>query len=75
MTSTRFNPPPTWVPRIAPTQRDEHTGQMLRGTVHDPTARQMGGVAGDAGLFSTADDVAKFAQAHAERRRADSDRR
>ena len=63
MTSTRFNPPPTWAPRIAPTQRDEHTGQMLRGTVHDPTARQMGGVAGDAGLFSTADDVAKFAQA------------
>ncbi len=63
MTSTRFNPPPTWMPRIAPTQRDEHTGQMLRGTVHDPTARQMGGVAGDAGLFSSADDVAKFAQA------------
>lgn len=63
MTSTRFNPPPTWVPRIAPTQRDEHTGQTLRGTVHDPTAKQMGGVAGDAGLFSNADDVAKFAQA------------
>ncbi len=63
MTSTRFNPPPTWVPRIAPTQRDEHTGQVLRGTVHDPTARQMGGVAGDAGLFSNVDDVAKFAQA------------
>ncbi len=63
MTSTRFNPPPTWVPRIAPTQRDEHTGQVLRGTVHDPTARRMGGVAGDAGLFSNADDVAKFAEA------------
>jgi len=63
MTSTRFNPPPSWVGRIAPTQRDPHTGQTLRGTVHDPTARQMGGVAGDAGLFSTAEDVAKFAQA------------
>ena len=63
MTSTRFNPPQSWAPRIAPSQRDEHTGQMLRGTVHDPTARQMGGVAGDAGLFSTADDVARFAQA------------
>ena len=36
---------------------------MLRGVVHDPTARQMGGVAGDAGVFSTADDLAKFAQA------------
>ena len=66
MTSTRFNPPPTWVPRIAPTQRDEHTGQVLRGTVHDPTARRMGGVAGDAGLFSNADDVAKFARSHVE---------
>jgi len=32
----------------APTQRDEHTGQMVRGTVHDPR-KQMGGVAGDAG--------------------------
>jgi hypothetical protein len=35
---------------------------MLRGIVHDPTARRMGGVAGHAGLFSTADDLAKFAQ-------------
>ena len=63
MTSTHFNPPMSAAPHIAPTQRDEHTGQLLRGSVHDPTARQMGGVAGDAGLFSTADDVAKFAQA------------
>ena len=63
MTSTRFLPPADWKPRIAPTERDERSGQMLRGVVHDPTARQMGGVAGDAGLFSTADDVAKFAQA------------
>ena len=62
MTSTRFNPPPAWGARSAATQRDEHTGQTLRGTVHDPTARQMGGVAGDAGVFSTADDVAKFAE-------------
>ncbi|MGA7463216.1 MAG: exo-beta-N-acetylmuramidase NamZ domain-containing protein [Candidatus Korobacteraceae bacterium] len=63
MTSTHFNPPMSAAPHTAPTQRDEHTGQLLRGSVHDPTARQMGGVAGDAGLFSTADDVAKFAQA------------
>ena len=63
MSATRFLPPADWKPRIAPTERDERTGQMLRGVVHDPTARQMGGVAGDAGLFSTADDVAKFAQA------------
>jgi uncharacterized protein YbbC (DUF1343 family) len=36
---------------------------MLRGVVHDPTARRMGGVAGHAGVFSTADDLAMFAQA------------
>ncbi|HXW92059.1 MAG TPA: serine hydrolase [Terriglobales bacterium] len=60
MTHTRFVPPATWQPKIAPTQYDEHD-KMLDGTVHDPTARRMGGVAGHAGLFSTADDLAKFA--------------
>jgi uncharacterized protein YbbC (DUF1343 family)/CubicO group peptidase (beta-lactamase class C family) len=62
MMHTRFLPPAAWLPKIAPTQFDEH-GKMLRGVVHDPTARRMGGVAGHAGVFSTADDVAKFAQA------------
>ena len=62
MTDTRFVPPPSWLPRIAPTEYDEHN-VMLHGVVHDPTARRMGGVAGHAGLFSTADDVSKFAQA------------
>ncbi|HEV2487195.1 MAG TPA: serine hydrolase [Terracidiphilus sp.] len=62
MNDTRFLPPADWMPRIAPTQYDEQ-GKMLRGVVHDPTARRMGGVAGHAGLFSTADDLAKFAQA------------
>ena len=62
MTRTRFMPPVAWRPRIAPTQYDENE-KMLRGVVHDPTARRMGGVAGHAGLFSTADDLAKFAQA------------
>jgi uncharacterized protein YbbC (DUF1343 family)/CubicO group peptidase (beta-lactamase class C family) len=61
MKNTRFLPPQEWVPRIAPTQYDEQ-GRMLRGVVHDPTARRMGGVAGHAGLFSTADDMALFAQ-------------
>jgi uncharacterized protein YbbC (DUF1343 family)/CubicO group peptidase (beta-lactamase class C family) len=60
MTHTRFLPPATWLPKIAPTQYDEHD-KMLDGIVHDPTARRMGGVAGHAGLFSTADDLAKFA--------------
>jgi len=43
--------------KIAPTE------DGLRGVVHDPTARRMGGVAGHAGLFSTAADLAKFARA------------
>jgi len=63
MTNSRFLPPQSWFLRIAPTAKDERSGLMLRGLVHDPTARQMGGVAGHAGLFSTADDTAKFAQA------------
>jgi uncharacterized protein YbbC (DUF1343 family)/CubicO group peptidase (beta-lactamase class C family) len=62
MTHTRFVPPATWRAKIAPTQYDENE-HMLRGVVHDPTARRMGGVAGHAGLFSTGDDLAKFAQA------------
>ncbi|HEY6491408.1 MAG: exo-beta-N-acetylmuramidase NamZ domain-containing protein [Terracidiphilus sp.] len=61
MTHTRFLPPAAWISLIAPTQYDEQ-GKMLRGVVHDPTARRMGGVAGHAGLFSTADDLALFAQ-------------
>ncbi|MEP6946097.1 MAG: exo-beta-N-acetylmuramidase NamZ domain-containing protein, partial [Acidobacteriota bacterium] len=63
--------------RIAPTENvrgqnsylgatfegDEKTGQqLLRGQVHDPTAYRMGGVAGHAGLFSTADDLSRFCQ-------------
>jgi len=62
MARTRFLPPATWVPKIAPTEYDEQN-RMLRGIVHDPTARRMGGVAGQAGLFSTADDLSKFARA------------
>jgi uncharacterized protein YbbC (DUF1343 family)/CubicO group peptidase (beta-lactamase class C family) len=50
------------VERIAPTEPDKSGGRMLRGVVHDPRARALGGVAGHAGLFGTADDLAKFAQ-------------
>ncbi|MEB3034367.1 serine hydrolase domain-containing protein [[Mycobacterium] nativiensis] len=56
--------------RIAPTAHDEDTpeinpdyDQLLRGTVNDPTARRMGGVAGSAGVFSTAADIGRYAQA------------
>ncbi|MFZ0799940.1 MAG: serine hydrolase [Terriglobales bacterium] len=61
MKETRFVPPRSWDARIAPTEEDENH-HLLRGVVHDPTARRMGGVAGHAGLFSTADDLAIFAQ-------------
>jgi uncharacterized protein YbbC (DUF1343 family)/CubicO group peptidase (beta-lactamase class C family) len=57
MTGTMFNPPPALADRIAPT-----TTGVERGVVHDPTARAMGGIAGHAGLFSTASDVAKFSR-------------
>ena len=62
MEHTRYLPPHDWLDKIAPTEYDE-SNHMLWGMVHDPTARRMGGVAGHAGVFSTADDVAKFAQA------------
>ncbi len=46
-------------PAEVPIHRPRH---QLRGTVHDPTARRMGGVAGHAGLFSTAADIARYAR-------------
>lgn len=55
MKDTTFRP--TQSPRIAPTENG------LRGVVHDPTARRMGGVAGHAGMFTTVADLAKFARA------------
>ncbi|WP_395747221.1 exo-beta-N-acetylmuramidase NamZ domain-containing protein [Prosthecobacter sp.] len=61
MDSTRFLPPEEWKARIAPTENDE-SGVMLRGVVHDPTSRKMGGVTGHAGLFTTAGDLAKYAR-------------
>lgn len=62
MDDTQFNPPAPLRARIAPTEIDAATGVPFRGVVHDPRARLMGGVAGHAGLFSTADDLAKFAE-------------
>ncbi len=61
MKDTGYLPSPSLRPRIAPTETQED-GVVLRGIVHDPTARYMGGVAGHAGVFSTADDLAKFCQ-------------
>ncbi|HEV2705391.1 MAG TPA: exo-beta-N-acetylmuramidase NamZ domain-containing protein [Pyrinomonadaceae bacterium] len=76
MRDTTFNPRAELRPRIAPTETRRAmssylggTGEasaagdeMLRGEVHDPTANRMNGVAGHAGLFSTADDLAVFCQ-------------
>jgi uncharacterized protein YbbC (DUF1343 family)/CubicO group peptidase (beta-lactamase class C family) len=62
MRETMFLPPVSLRFRIAPTEIDPETGEPLRGAVHDDTARYMGGVAGNAGVFSTAADLAKFAQ-------------
>jgi CubicO group peptidase (beta-lactamase class C family) len=75
MSETRFNPPPAWRARIAPTESRTRSlaylkGQgtpaessgFLRGEVHDPTAWRMEGVAGHAGLFSSARDVAIYTQ-------------
>lgn len=68
MKDTMFRPPETLRRRIAPTEPcaplawpcDTPGATMLRGVVHDPTARRMGNVAGHAGLFSTAADLALF---------------
>lgn len=68
MRDTTFKPAASLTPRIAPTEVDISTGKPWRGVVHDPTARYMGGVAGHAGVFSTADDVARYAQAMLDRR-------
>ncbi len=63
MRDTMFKPPASLRDRIAPTQFQNGTkGKMLWGEVHDPTAYNMGGVAGHAGLFSTAGDLSVFAQ-------------
>jgi len=63
MKDTMFRPPASLRGRIAPTQYEHgHSGPVLRGVVHDPTSRFMGGVAGHAGLFSTVDDISIFAQ-------------
>ncbi len=63
MTDTGFKPSPALRSRIAPTlYQRRRGGKILWGEVHDPVASAMGGVAGHAGLFSTADDLSIFAR-------------
>jgi len=60
MRSTRYLPPRDWRGRIAPT--GQWHGAPLSGEVNDATAGRMGGVAGHAGVFASASDVARYAQ-------------
>ena len=60
MRDTGYLPSSNRFARIAPTEQT--TNGMLRGVVHDPTSRRMGGVTGHAGLFTTANDLARFAR-------------
>jgi serine-type D-Ala-D-Ala carboxypeptidase len=62
MADTHFRPDATLRGRIAPTELTPPRGYPLRGEVHDENAYALGGVAGHAGLFSTASDLAIFAQ-------------
>jgi uncharacterized protein YbbC (DUF1343 family)/CubicO group peptidase (beta-lactamase class C family) len=60
MTDTGFNPSKEKLSRVAPTEVEN--GVPVRGVVHDPRARRMAGVAGHAGLFTTAADLARYAR-------------
>ena len=62
MTDTYFKPPESLRPRIAPTSVTSTRGYPLQGEVHDDNAAALGGIAGHAGLFSTASDLSIFAQ-------------
>jgi CubicO group peptidase (beta-lactamase class C family) len=63
MLNTMYNPPSSLVERIAPTEIDTlWRKRLVRGVVHDENADLLGGVAGHAGLFSTASDLAVFMQ-------------
>lgn len=62
MNETGYLPDPSLRPRITPTEKLKGENLPLRGVVHDETTRFMGGVAGHAGVFTTAEDLAKFAR-------------
>ena len=62
MRDTRYNPPESMKPRLAPTETEDFRGGQVWGVVHDETAWVLGGVSGNAGLFSSARDLAVFVQ-------------
>ena len=61
MSSTLYRPPNEKLHRIVPTEISPE-GQLIHGFVHDENAHSLGGVAGHAGLFSTAKDLSRFSQ-------------
>lgn len=67
MSETDYKPKSDLRLRIAPTEK--RAGEFIRGEVHDPRAHLLGGIAGHAGLFSTAEDLAKYAAAMTDRGR------
>lgn len=62
MHSTRFHPPASWTPLVAPTEHDPWRGREVRGEVHDENAAWLGGISGHAGLFGTAEDLLTFGE-------------
>jgi serine-type D-Ala-D-Ala carboxypeptidase len=62
MTSTMYRPDASLRQRVAPTEFDPWRQRHVRGEVHDENAYMLGGVAGHAGLFSTAADLTRFAR-------------
>jgi len=62
MNETMFVPGKTFLGRIVPTEIDSGRGGLLRGIVHDERAYIMGGVAGHAGIFTTAPDLGRFSR-------------
>ena len=62
MLDSHFNPSQDLLPRIAPTENEAFRGGLIRGVVHDENAWSLGGVSGNAGLFSSARDLALFSQ-------------
>ena len=62
MRDTQYKPDSSLLPRIAPTEYDSFRQRLIWGTVHDENAAALGGVAGHAGLFSSARDLSRFAQ-------------
>jgi CubicO group peptidase (beta-lactamase class C family) len=63
MDDTCYRPPAEKIPRIAPTEDCPRRGKIIRGEVHDENAAVLGGISGNAGIFSSVRDMARLAAA------------